>query len=226
MMINLDMVSDVVCPWCWLGLRRVEAAIEIFGRDKVTLNMRPFQLDASVPPEGVDYKEYIRNKFGDTSSDNKWMQMREHLEAAGQAENIPFRFDGIPKRANTFNAHRIIRWAQGQSVDGKSLGPKAAEAFFHAYFKRHKDLNDTQTLLSLSEQIGLIPEVIEKLLSEDADVKSLQEEEAFFRNLGVSGVPTFIANGKYAIQGAQDVSALVIFLEQVEAGPNIPEEPA
>lgn len=224
MTINLDIVSDVVCPWCWLGLRRLNTAIDIFGAEKVNLSMRPFQLDPDVPAEGVDYQEYMKNKFGDISEDNKWVQMRAHLEAAGEAENIPFRFDGIPKRANTFNAHRLIRWAQGQKVDGKSLGPKAAEALFHAYFKRHKDINDTQTLLSLSEQIGLIPEVIAKLIADDADVKSLKEEEAFFRNLGVSGVPTIIANGKYAIQGAQEVENFVKFLEQVEAGPNIPEE--
>ena len=217
MTINLDMISDIVCPWCWLGLRRVEAAIEKFGSDKVQLHMRPFQLDADVPAEGIDYKTYMRNKFGEASKDHRWTKMREHLEAAGEAEHVPFRFDSIPKRANTFNAHRIIRWAQGQKDDrGRSLGPKAAEAFFHAYFKRHKDINDLQTLLGLSEQIGLIPDVVEKLLGEDADIKSVKEEEAFFRSLGVSGVPTYIANGKYAVQGAQEISSLVAFFEQVE----------
>ncbi|MFC7291084.1 DsbA family oxidoreductase [Hirschia litorea] len=219
MTINLEMVSDVVCPWCWLGLRRVTSAIEIFGAEKIDFRMRPFQLDASIPSQGVDYKEYMKNKFGDTSKDNKWVQMRQHLEAAGEAENIPFRFEDIPIRPNTFNAHRIIRWAQGQSVDGKSLGPRAAEALFHAYFKRHKDIGDTKILLNIAEQVGLIPEVVEKLFNEDADIKPLQDEEAFYRNLGVSGVPTFIANGKYAIQGAQEVTSLVTFLEQVEAGP-------
>lgn len=224
MTINLDIVSDVVCPWCWLGLRRIQTAVSEFGAEKVEIRMRPFQLDADVPAEGFDYKDYMQQKFGDTSKDNKWVQMRAHLEAAGEAEHIPFRFEGIPKRVNTFKAHRIIRWAQGQSKDGQSLGPKAAEALFHAYFKRHKDINDPQVLLSIAEQVGLIPDIIEKLLNEDADVKELKEEEAFFRNLGVSGVPTYIANGKYAIQGAQEVASLVTFLEQVEAGPNIPDE--
>ncbi len=211
MTLQIDMISDLVCPWCWLGLRRLNTAVEAVredGLDDVYLRFLPFQLDPNVPAEGVPYGEYMKAKFGPDGPDNKWLQMRAVLEDAGENEGIPFRFSGMPKRINTRNGHRLVRWAQGQNK-----GAEAKEALMNAYFNLHQDINDFHVLISIAESVGLLPDVVEKLLKEDADLDVIQQEETFVRNLGVAGVPVFIANGKYAMQGAQEVDDLKMFLK-------------
>jgi predicted DsbA family dithiol-disulfide isomerase len=210
MTISLDYVSDFVCPWCWLGLRRLNAAIQEFDEEKVELKFRPFQLDASLPEEGMNYNEFMFKKFGEQGDDNKWTQMRSHLIQTGVEEDIPFNFNSLTIRANTFNAHRLMRWAQGQGYS-----TAAAETLFHAYFAENQNIGNKSTLISIGEQIGLLPDVLNKLFDEDEDKASLRDEETFFRNLGVDGVPVLIANGKKAIMGAQETHGYLSFLRSV-----------
>lgn len=215
MTIHLELVSDVVCPWCWLGLRRVVAAIDALDDpSSVELRFRPFQLDPFVPFEGVPYKDYMKSKFGgdvDGGAKDKWATMRAMLEAYGEEENIPFRFDNIPMRPNTLNAHRIIRWAQGQG-----LGAKAKELIFKAYFEDHEDIGDPNVLIRLAEEAGLHSDVVSKLLSEGADIESLREEEQFFRDIGINGVPVLIADRKFALQGAESVEAITSLIQKAQ----------
>ena len=211
MTIQLEIVSDIVCPWCWLGLRQAQAAIARFGDpDAVSLRFAPYQLDPDIPSGGADYATYMRSKMGDDGS--RWAMMREALEAEGEAMGIPFRFEGITRRPNTQNAHRLVRWAQGQG-----LGEAAMERLFGAYFNEHLDIGDIGELVRLSESIGLMPDVVEMLLKSDEDRDAIWREELSYRRLGVSGVPTFIADGRFATQGAQGSEALLGLLERAQA---------
>ncbi len=216
--IRLDVVSDVVCPWCWLGKRRLEAAIAAAPELTVEVAWRPFQLDPDMPPEGRPYKDAMRAKFAaapdrdalDASElGGGFAAMRAHLEAAAPAAGVRFRFSDIPIRPNTFDAHRLIRWAEGQ---GK--GAEAVEALFRAFFDELRDIGGHDTLAAIAGEVGLDAALVSDLLARDADRETVQAEEAFFRGLGVRGVPTFIANGALAITGAQEPAVLAAFLRE------------
>lgn len=200
--IEVDMVSDFVCPWCWLGYKLFQKAQKEYGRE-VRLTYRPYMLDPTVPDEGTDYKTYMAAKFGGGPSD-KFKAMREHLETAGPDLGINFDFKGIKRRPNTLRAHRLMRWAQGQEL-GHLCGP----ALFEAFFEQGRDIGDIDVLRDIAEHIGLDGDLVAELLAKDDDKIDIQNEIMFFRGLGVSAVPTFIYNGQYAVQGAQDASAHV-----------------
>ena len=134
MTVSVDLVLDVVCPWCWLGHRYWDRARKLAGEIETETVLRPFQLDPAVPREGVDYASYMAKKFSGGSSE-RWKAMRDHLEAAGPEVGIVFNFDSIPKRPNTLDAHRVIRWAQGQG-----LGEEAADRLFKAFFEELRDI--------------------------------------------------------------------------------------
>lgn len=216
MSLVLEMVSDLACPWCWLGLRRIRAALCALGQDGAGLALRfaPFELDPTIPPAGVDYRAYMRTKFGpgDEAGRTRWSQMREALEAAGAREDIPFDFAGITHRPNTFDAHRLLRSAQGQ---GAGLAVK--EALFRAYFTEHLDIGDPAVLTAIAAAAGLDPAIVSDLLARDADSGAVREEQRLFLGMGIRGVPTFIAGRAVAIQGAHDVPALIAFLREAIA---------
>lgn len=209
--VDLDVVSDIVCPWCWLGKRRLDAAIAAIPEIDVDVRWRPFELDPLVPNGGVDYRTYMRAKFGD-DRESRFKPMRDHLEAAAPAAGITFRFDAIAVRPNTRDAHRLVRWAQGQGKGGA-----AKEALFQAFFADLKDIGDKGVLSEIAQAIGLDRALVADLLASDRDIAEVEAEETFFRRIGVSGVPTYIANGKLAVQGAQESAALAAFLHEAAA---------
>jgi predicted DsbA family dithiol-disulfide isomerase len=194
--VEVDIVSDFVCPWCWLGYKQF---LQAAGKTKPrpNLSFRPYMLDASVPEGGADYRDYMKKKFGDTP-DNRWKAMREHLEAAGPEAGIQFDFKAITRRPNTLNAHRLMRWAQGQY-----LGADCAEQLFLAYMEKGEDIGDIDILCRIAGDIGMDADLVRELLAGDQDKIDVQNEILFFRGLGVSGVPTFIYGGEMAVQGAQ-----------------------
>ena len=207
MTIVVEMVSDIVCPWCWLGKRRIEAAIAEAGDVDVQLLFRPFELDPEIPKEGADYKEYMRARFGADTGKERANSMRQALIDYGEAENIPYKFDLITRRPNSFDAHRLVRWAQGQEK-----GSAAKEALFEAFFRDGRDIGDHQVLISIAEQIDLDKDIVTDLFPTDADVDNVRSEANFFRQMGIAGVPTYIANRRVAVQGAESVEKLVRFL--------------
>ncbi len=211
--LKLEMVSDLVCPWCWLGLRRMQTALGRVSDDvAIDVAYMPFQLDPTVPAEGVPYKDYMRAKFGGTGEDgpqkDRFAQMREALETYGEAEGIPFDFPGITHRPNTLNAHRLVRWAQGQE-----RGLAVKEALFHAYFADHRDIGDTGVLADIGAENGMDRALLADLLAGDADKEATNAEEAFFRSAGIQGVPAYVINRSRAVQGAEDPDRLVKYFE-------------
>lgn len=201
--LRIDMISDIVCPWCWLGLKRLDRALALVPEIEPDLRFHPFELDPNVPREGVDYRDYMRAKFGEAGPTDRFRAMREHLEAAAPAEGIVFRFDDIPRRVNTFDAHRLIRWAQGQG-----LGREAKEALFAAFFRDLRDVGDHGVLTEIASEIGLDSTLVAELLGNGRDTDAVRAEEAEIRRLGVASVPTFIFAGRYGAPGAQEAETL------------------
>lgn len=211
--VSVDIVSDVVCPWCWLGLRYWDQARALVPEIQTETLYRPFQLDGAIPPGGVAYKDYMKKKFGD-GPDDRFKMMREHLEQAGPAAGINFRFSGIPMRPNTLNAHRLIRWAQGQD-----LGEAASERLHKAFFEDHLDIGDLAVLTQLAGEIGLDADIVASLLHSDQDSQAVLDEEQFYRRLGVQGVPCFIFNGQFAVSGAEAPEVLADAIRQAASLP-------
>lgn len=217
MSLTIEMVSDLVCPWCWVGLRRLKAAIALVPDIEVEVLFRSFELEPSVPEEGVDYKEYMRQKFGSDVGKDRANSMRDTLIQYGKDEGIPFAFDKIERRPNSFNAHRVVHWAQGQDK-----GMAAKEALFQAVFADGRDIGDVDTLIDVAGQIDLDPAIVGDLLKTDADIDTIRNEQNLFRQMGISGVPTFIAHRKIAVQGAESAEKLARFL--TSAAQQLPTE--
>ncbi len=217
MTLHIEMVSDLVCPWCWVGLRRLKGAMDLEPDLDVEILFRPFELDPSIPPGGTDYKAYMKARFGSDQNRDRANSMRDALIQYGQEEGIPFDFEKISWRPNSFNAHRLVHWAQGQS-----RGMDAKEALFEAYFSKGLDIGDHEVLVTIASEIGLDPNIVSDLLASDADVDTIKGEQNLFRQMGVSGVPTFIAMRQLAVQGAESSEKLARFLKS--AASQVPQE--
>ena len=205
--LTIEMVSDLVCPWCWLGLRRLKAAMALAPEVEFDLYFRPFELDPNIPPEGVDYKVAMKQRFSSPEAKERSAMMKDALIKYGEEENIPVNFDKITRRPNTINAHRVVRWAQGQGV-----GMEAKEALFSAYFEEGRDIGDLKVLASVGAGVGLDHGLLSDLLERNADLDKVREEAGIFRQMGVSGVPTYIAGRAIAVQGAESAEKLAKFL--------------
>jgi len=204
----VDIVSDIVCPWCWLGKQYFDAAVKASPDIDVQINWRPFMLDAGIPYEGMPYQDYMKAKFGTGRSD-KFKAMREHLEAAAGDAGIEFHFDDIPMRPNTLKAHLLIKWANGQ---GKAHA--ASGVLFKAFFQDLKDVGDNKTLAAIADEVGMDGALVTELLEAGRDVEKLKAELAYFQKLGVTSVPTFIYNGTFAVSGGQPPEAHINALEK------------
>jgi len=217
MTLHIEMVSDLVCPWCWVGLRRLKGAMALEPDLDVDILFRPFELDPTIPAGGTDYKAYMKARFGSDQSRDRANSMRDALIQYGKDEDIPFDFDRITWRPNSFNAHRLVHWAQGQS-----RGIEAKEALFEAYFSKGLDIGDHEVLVTLASEIGLDPNIVSDLLASEADIETVRGEQNLFRQMGVSGVPTFIAMRQIAVQGAESSEKLARFLKTAAA--QMPQE--
>ena len=195
--IMVDFVSDFVCPWCWLGYAQFQAAAK-GAKPRPELTFRPYLLDPSVPDEGVDNREYMAAKFGEGAKD-KFAAARTTLRELGEPLGIAFNFDRVERRPNSLHAHRLMKWAQGQDA-----GHAVAEKLFRAFHEEGRDIGDADVLVEIAEAAGLDGALVRELLGRDDDKLAIMQEVQFFRGLGVSGVPTFIYNGQFAVQGAQE----------------------
>ncbi len=209
--VSVDVVSDVVCPWCFLGQKRLEAAVAGIDDVEVHIRWRPFQLDPTIPPEGKDRQAYMKAKFSD---ENRLRQVHANLVALGAAEGISFDFDAIEVSPNTLDAHRVIRWAgsAGEEVQNRLVGE-----LFSRYFERGENTGDPGVLIEAARTAGMDTAVVETLLPTDADAEAVRAEIATASRMGISGVPCFLLEGKYAVMGAQDTAVLADAIRQVAA---------
>jgi predicted DsbA family dithiol-disulfide isomerase len=207
--ISVDVVSDVVCPWCFLGQKRLDTAIGDVGDVDVTVRWRPYQLDPTIPPEGKDRKRYMIEKFG---SEERIRQIHQRIEGLGAEEGIAFDFDAIKVAPNTLDAHRVIRWA---GATGEDIQNRLVRRLFKLNFEEGKNLGDHAVLVEAAREAGMDASVVEALLPTDADVEEVRQEIATAQRMGITGVPCFLLEGKYAVMGAQDSATLAEAIRQV-----------
>ena len=208
--LTIDVVSDVVCPWCFLGKRRLDSAIHAASDGApIVVRWRPFQLDPTIPAGGMDRRTHIMAKFKD---ETRLAAVHDRLTEMGKAVGIDYAFDRIERAPNTLDAHRLIRWAAvGDQQDA------VVERLFRLYFEEGRDIGDRQVLIEVARQCGMDAERIGKQLDDGDDTDAVQAEIAQAQAVGVSGVPFFIFASRFGVPGAQDTDVLAKAISQARA---------
>ena len=207
-MIKLDIISDPICPWCYIGKARLDRALEAAGDTPFDIHWRPFQLNPDMPPEGMDRRAYLEGKFGKHRAVSFYAQIAEAAEAAG----LDVDFAAIQRTPNTIDAHRLIRWARVEAVQNAVVTD-----LFRRYFNGGQDISDHAILCDVADVAGMDADAIGRLLAGEADVADVREEDAGFRRMGVQGVPCFIIGGKYVVNGAQETDLWARVLDDIRA---------
>jgi predicted DsbA family dithiol-disulfide isomerase len=208
--ITIDIVSDVVCPWCYLGKARLELAVaEVQDEVGVDINWRPYRLNPDYPPEGVDQKKMLVQKLG---GEERVAQAHKTLTDLGREVGINYDFEAITIGPNTLDAHRLIHWAM---IEDREKQDKVVAALFKANFEEGRNIGDHAVLLDIAEKAGLDRAVIASLLASEADRDLVLAEIDAAQKMGVNGVPFFIFDQQYAVSGAQTPEVLAGALREI-----------
>jgi predicted DsbA family dithiol-disulfide isomerase len=219
---QIDFISDTVCPWCFIGKRRLVRAMALRPNIVFEVRFRPYQLDPNVPREGVDRAQYLMERFGSVSKTDEAYDL---IAAEGLKEGIEFDWAAIQKRPNTINSHRLIRWAEAQGVQDEVV-----ERLFIAYFENGEDIGDIRVLADIADLCGMDGAQTADLLESDTDTQLVEREDKLAHEMGVTGVPAMIFANRVAVTGAREpeVLAMVIdkALEMIEQQPEAPSPEA
>ncbi len=197
--VSIDVVSDAVCPWCYIGKRHLGAALDTLEGIRPEIRWRPYQLDATIPPGGMSRADYLSRKFGP----ERITQMNARLTQAGAGAGISFALEKIARSPNTLDAHRLIRWAQPSGAqDG------VVERLFQLYFEEGADIGDRDLLADVAAAHGFERPLARRMLDAETDKEAVRGEIATAQRMGVTGVPFFIFDGKFALSGAQPPEAI------------------
>ncbi len=193
--VKLDVLSDPICPWCYIGKTNLEKALAAVQDHPFVIEWHPFQLNPEMPIEGMDRRTYLESKFGGKDAAVRaYAPVVEHAEKAGITINL----DAIKRTPNTLNAHRLIHWAGIESKQNAVV-----DALFQAYFVDGKDIGDIATLADIGAAAGMERDVLENLLNGDSDTDTIRDRDSHSRKMGVTSVPTFIVANQHAVPGAQ-----------------------
>lgn len=207
---RIEYVFDTVCPWCYVGKRRLERALAQRPETRSRIVWRPFLLNPDLPPEGIDRKLYLDRKFGGAA---RVQRVHAAVVAAGRGEGIEFDFESIARMPNSLNSHRLIRYAGGTGRESEVV-----EALYQAYFTLGLDIGDIQVLADIGASQGLEREQVLAYLSSEADTAGVLGDNARAHRLGVNGVPCLILEGSYALAGAQEPDILLRLIDIVREG--------
>lgn len=210
---KIDIISDTICPWCYIGEKKFEKAVALLHETrpdvKFDVRWRPFQLGPDTPKEGVDRKASLKRKFGDGEH---MKAISKVLKEAGAAEGIVFDFEAQKTTPNTLDSHRLIHWSEAAGCQ-----PQIVEALFIAYFIEGRDIGDAKVLAEIADACGMDGALVAELLAGDKDLDLVAQEDRMAREMGISGVPTFLINDNFMIGGAQDPETLCrLFLKVIE----------
>jgi len=210
--VRIDVVSDVVCPWCFIGKRRLEKALALKPDVPVEVHWHPYFLNDWVPPEGMSREDYLTTKFG---SPERYSGIAQRVSAAAAEEGLTYAADKMKRQPNTTDCHRLIKWADGI---GKSAEMK--QRLMDLYFTEGADLTNRAVLLQAATDVGLDPDDVREALASDTDIEAVAREAQGAKEAGIEGVPCFIFAGRYAVSGAQAPEYLAAMIERVagEAG--------
>ncbi len=204
--VRIDIVSDVVCPWCFIGKKRLESAVAMKPDVPVELHWRPYFLNDWIPREGISREEYLTTKFGGV---DRYKGIAQRVAAAAQAEGLTYAMDKISRQPNTLDAHRLIRWA---GDIGKAAEMK--QTLMDFYFTQGADLTDAETLVRAASAVGLNADETRAALASDKDVAEVEREATAAKEAGIQGVPMFIFDGRFAVSGAQAPEDLAEAIER------------
>ena len=212
-MVKLDIISDPICPWCYIGKTNLDRALEQIPDHPFTIEWHPFQLNPTMPAQGMGRREYLEGKFGGkTGAVQAYAPVVEAAEAAG----LKIDFEGMQRTPNTIDAHRLIHWA---GIEGRQSF--IVQRLFEAYFRDACDIGDHEVLADIADGCEMDAAVIAKLLESDADIETMQKRDAHSREMGISSVPTFIVANQHAVPGAQPtemwIKVMGEIMEQIEA---------
>jgi len=210
--LTIDIVSDVVCPWCYIGKRRIENALAQVADVPVEVRWRPFFLNPWVPRQGISREDYLTTKFGSVDA---YKGIAGRVVAAANEEGLIYRPDLVKRQPNTIDCHRLIHWAdaQGMAADMK-------QRLMELYFRDGGDLTDTEVLVEAAADVGLDADDVRKRLATDEDVAVVSAQAQEAADKGISGVPTYVFAQKYAVSGAQAPELLARAIRQVSAEVN------
>ncbi len=213
---QIDVISDTVCPWCFIGKRRLGRAMAMRPGIAFDVRYRPFFLDASVPPEGVDRGLYLAARFG---ADAKLDEAHAVIAAEGAKEGIAFDWAAIARTPSTVNSHRLIRWAETLGVQDDVV-----EKLFIAYFENGEDISDIRTLSDIADLCGMDGAEVADMLESDTDVATVKREDQVAREMGITGVPAMLFANKIAVSGAREPEVLAMVIDKAlemsgETGP-------
>ncbi len=194
-MVKLDILSDPICPWCYIGKANLDRALEANPEHPFEIEWHPFQLNPEMPADGMDRREYLETKFG---GKEQAVSVYARIEEAAKAAGLDLDFARIDRTPNTMDAHRLIHWA---GLEGRQT--PVVSALFRAYFQDGRDIGDREVLLDIAEKAGLDRAMTERLLSTDADRDDIAARDDHARQRGVTGVPTFVVGSAHVVPGAQ-----------------------
>src|SRR5215472_15015674 len=203
---QIDIVSDTVCPWCFIGKRRLERAMALRPGVEFNVQWRPYRLDPTIPREGVDRRAYLKAKFGDGP---RTQSMGDVIRAEGSGEGIEFAFEKIERSPNTLDSHRLIRWAGSAGVQNEVV-----ERLFSAYFLEGRNIGNREVLLGVAREAGMDTEIVSRLFDGDADADLIEREDRLAHEMGISGVPTFIFENRFMLSGAREPEVLVRVIDK------------
>ncbi|MBF2758954.1 MAG: DsbA family oxidoreductase [Ectothiorhodospiraceae bacterium AqS1] len=192
---RIDIFSDTICPWCWIGKRRLERALRERPDLQVQTVWHAFQLNPQMPLEGMDRRDYLATKFG---GEGNARTVYGRVMTQGAKESLPFDFKSIARTPNTVDSHRLVRWASGQPLGQEPM----VEALFDAYFAKGQDIGDRDTLVRIASEAGYDGSAALHLLQSEAMRGEVADEDNKARSAGISGVPCFVLDGKVAVPGA------------------------
>ncbi len=214
--VRIDVVSDVVCPWCFIGKRRLEKAIALTPGIPVEVHWRPYFLNDWIPREGIAREQYLTTKFG---SPERYKGIAQRVTAAAAEEGLVYASAKMKRQPNTLDCHRLIRWAEGI---GKSAAMK--QRLMDLYFAEGADLTNHAVLVQAATDVGLDPNDVRAALESDQDVEQIEREAQSAKEAGIEGVPCFIFGGKFAVSGAQSPEYLADAIDRMaQAGSDAAE---
>ena len=210
--LTIDIVSDVVCPWCYIGKRKLEAALALpgaAGLPKVEIRWHPFQLNPDMAPDGISRKQYLEDKFG---GPERAAEIYARVRAAGKGAGLDLNIDGISLQPNTLAAHALIAFGQQHGA-----GSAVKEGVLKAYFVENRFIGNVDVLGEIAAEAGLDAAAARAWISDPAQLQAVAEADAQARSMGINGVPDFIFNQKLAVSGAQDPATLLDAMQQAVA---------
>jgi predicted DsbA family dithiol-disulfide isomerase len=210
--LTIDIVSDVVCPWCYIGKKRIEDALKLVPDVPVDVHWRPFFLNPWVPREGISREDYLTTKFGSVDA---YKGIAQRVVAAADEEGLSYRPELVKRQPNTIDCHRLIHWA-----DAKGKAAEMKQRLMELYFRDGGDLSDAEVLVKAAADCGLDADDVRKRLATEEDVAMISALAQDASNKGISGVPTYVLAQKYAVSGAQDPELLARAIRQISAEVN------